>query len=66
LEYNKSKGQRVEVLDIISNETTVYSSLRQAAEAISCVHRTIHLSDKALKEKGVSRLVKKRYLVKIL
>lgn len=66
LEYNKSKGQTVEVLDIISTETTVYSSLRQAAEAIGCVHRTIHLADKASKEKGVSRLVRKRYLVKIL
>lgn len=66
MEYNKSKGQRVEVLDTISNETTVYSSIRQAAEAIGCVHRTIHLADKALKAKGVSRLLKKRYLVKIM
>jgi hypothetical protein len=66
LEYNKSKGQIVEVLDTISNETTLYPSIRQAAEAIGCVHRTILLADKAFKEKGVSRLLKKRYTVKIL
>ena len=66
LEYNKSKGQRVEVLDTISNETTLYFSIRQAAEAIGCVHGTILLADKAFKEKGVSRLLKKRYTVKIL
>jgi group I intron endonuclease len=66
LEYNKSKGQVVEVLDTISNETTLYSTIRQAAEAIGCVHGTILLADKAFKEKGVSRLLKKRYTVKIL
>jgi len=66
LEYNKSKGQRVEVLDTISNETTLYFSIRQAAEAIGCVHGTILLADKAFKEKGVSKLLKKRYQVKIL
>lgn len=66
MEYNKSKGERVEVLDTISNETTFYSSIRQAGEAIGCVHGTILLADKAYKEKGVSRLIRKRYLVKIL
>ena len=66
LEYNKSKGQVVEVLDTISNETTLYSTILQAAEAIGCVHGTILLADKAFKEKGVSRLLKKRYVVKIL
>lgn len=66
LEYNKLKGQSVEVLDTVNDETSFYSSIRQAAEAIGCVHGTILLADKAFKEKGVSRLIKGRYLVKIL
>lgn len=66
LEYNNSKGQRVELLDTISNETTLYTTIRQAAKAIGCVHGTILLADKAFKEKGVSRLVKKIYRVKIV
>jgi len=53
-------------LDTISNETTLYPTIRQAAEAIGCVHGTILLADKAFKEKGVYRLLKKRYTVKIL
>lgn len=66
IEYNNSKGQRVEVLDTISNETTLYTTIRQAAKAIGCVHGTILLADKAFKEKGVSRLVKKIYRVQIV
>lgn len=53
-------------MDTISNETTLYTTIRQAAKAIGCVHGTILLADKAFKEKGVSRLVKKIYRVKIV
>lgn len=63
-EYNKSKGVTVEVLDTKTKEVSFYSSIRQAAEAIGCVHGTILLVEKAQKE-GVSRLIKKRYLVKV-
>ena len=64
LQYNKLKGQSVEVLNIINNETSFYSSIlflfffffnlwfkKKAAEAIGCVHSTILLADKAFKEK---------------
>lgn len=65
LEFNRLKGVSVEVLDTNTNETSVYPSIRQAAEAIGCVHRTIQLANKTFEEKGVYRLIKKRYLVKI-
>ena len=65
LELNKLKGHQVEVIDIIKNETSYYPSIRQAAEAIGCTHRTILNANKAFREKGV-RLIKKRYQVKIL
>ena len=49
-----------------TEETSVYTSIRQAAEAIGCVHGTILLALKTLKEKGTSRPIKKRYLIKII
>jgi group I intron endonuclease len=64
IEYNKSKGKVVEVLDTKTKEVSFYSTIRQAAEAIGCVHGTILLAEKAQKQ-GVSRLIKKRYLVKV-
>jgi group I intron endonuclease len=66
LEYNRSKSSSVEVIDTLNNVISLYTSIRQAGEAIGCVHGTLILADKAFKEKGVSRLIKKRYLVKIL
>ena len=64
IEYNKSKGVSIEILDTKTNEVSTYSSIRQAAETIGCVHRTILLAERSLKERGISRLIKKRYLVK--
>ena len=61
LEINKSKGFAVEVLDTKTEEVSFYPTIRQAAEAIGCVHGTILLAQK----QGVSRLIKKRYLVKV-
>lgn len=63
IEYNKSKGISVEILDTKTNEVSSYSSLRQAAEALGCVHRTILLAEKSKKE-GISKLIKKRFLIK--
>jgi group I intron endonuclease len=65
LELNKLKGISVEVFDTKTNETLVYPSIRQAAEAIGCVHRTILLANKVFEEKGIYRLIKKRYTVNI-
>ena len=66
LKINELKGYPVEVFDVKTNKTSVYTSIRQAAEAIGCVHRTILLADKTLREKGINRLVKKRYFIKII
>jgi predicted transcriptional regulator of viral defense system len=53
-------------LDTLNNETTVYPSISEAAQSIGCAHSTIRNALKHLQEKGVSRLLKKRYLVKII
>ena len=66
LEYNKSKGFPVEVLDSLNNETTYYSSIREASQVIGCDHSTIWHSFKVSKEEGVSKLIKKRFIVKFV
>ena len=66
LEYNKSKGFPVEVFDSLNNETTVYSSIREAAQAIQCAKSTIKVSLERSKKKGISDLIKKRFIVKLL
>jgi group I intron endonuclease len=65
IDYNKSKGVSVEILDITTNEVSIYSSLREAAYALGCVHGTILLAERR-QQKGGSNLIKKRYLVKII
>lgn len=57
------QSQRVEILDILSNETTVYSSFSEAASALGCYKTNIGKAIEYLKEKGVSRLINKRYRV---
>lgn len=63
IDLNKSKGILIEILDTTTNKVSSYSSLRQAAEGIGCVHRTILLAERSQKE-GISKLIKKRYLIK--
>lgn len=63
IEYNKSKGLSIEILDTNTKEVSSYSSLREAAEAIGCVHGTLLLTERRQRE-GISKLIKKRYLVK--
>jgi len=65
LQINKLKGISVEVFNMQTGKTEVYSSIRKAAEAIGCVHRTIRLADISLREKGINSPIKKIYLVKI-
>lgn len=65
IEYNKSKGISIEILDTTTNELTYYSSIRQAAEALGCVHRTILLAEKRAEE-GKSKLIKKRFIIKTI
>lgn len=60
---NLSKAQSVEVLDTLNNEVTIYSSISEAATFIGCDPTTITKALKNQKEKGASRLLKKRYIV---
>ena len=53
-------GTAIEVFDMKTEVTSVYTSIRQAAESIGCVHGTILLALKS------SRAIKKRYLIKIV
>lgn len=65
IEYNKSKGVQVEIIDTRTNEISSYTSFREAANAIGCVHRTILLAERRQKE-GSSKLIKNRYLIKTI
>jgi hypothetical protein len=64
IDYNKSKGVSIDILDITTNELSSYSSIREAAEAVGCVHGTILLAEKKIKKEGFSKPIKKRYLIK--
>ena len=59
------QSHQVSVLDTLTDQVTVYPSISAAARAIGCVDGTIRSTLKVLKEKGVSRLIKKRFMVKI-
>lgn len=66
LSINKLKGLSVEVFNIKTEKTEVYSSIRKAVEAVGCVHRTIILADKSLREKEINKPINKVHLVKII
>lgn len=66
LEMNKLKGYRVEVLDTLNNEVSVYNLMSEGDLAIGCSRGTIRSALNHLQENGVSRLIKKRYKVKII
>ena len=55
----------IEVLDTLTNKTIVYPSIIEAARAIGCGKSTIQSALKVLKEKGVTRLIKKKYSVNL-
>lgn len=59
LELNINKGHQIEVINVSTNETTLYSTRRQAASALDNSHTTIrrHLKSKKL-FKGTYKLSK--------
>lgn len=65
LKINEGKGILVEVLDLETQKTKSYPSIRKAAEAIGCSHGAILLAENRFLEKGINRPIKKRYLLKI-
>lgn len=60
----QSHAHIVEVLDTLNGNTNVYLSIREAAASIGVVESTIRNALKNQKEKGVLKLIKKRYQVK--
>ena len=64
LEINKKKGIGVEVKDMETKETKLYSSIREAARAIGCEHSTIRGSLKVFAEKGREKLIYGRIIVR--
>jgi group I intron endonuclease len=53
LEINKRKGIRVEVIDLDTNITTTYDSIRKAAESIGCAKNAIICYEKQQQKTGV-------------
>jgi hypothetical protein len=57
------QGFKVSVKDSLRNETIVYPSIAEAAQAIGCDKTTIGKALKYQEEKRVQRLVKKKYAI---
>jgi group I intron endonuclease len=60
----KTNAHRIEVLDTLTGNTTVSLSIREAAAGIGVVESTVRNALKIQKEKGIFKLIKKRYQVK--
>lgn len=60
----ESNAKRVEILDTLNGNSTVYASIRQAALSINCVHGTFVKAIKHFKETGETKLIYKRFQVK--
>lgn len=63
---NKEKGINIEVFDIETKKTIIYSSIREAAKAINCVKNTLHYNEKQQLKTGQIKPIKERYLIKII
>lgn len=60
---NSSEIRRVNVLDILTNETTIYSSVKEVALALTCSEGGIYTTLSRSNNQGVTKLIKKRYAV---
>lgn len=65
LAINEKKGIRVEVTDVRAQITTVYTSIRKAADALGSDNKALQYNEKVQNDKGEIRLFKKYYKVKI-
>lgn len=67
LKINENKGIGIEVLDTVTKETTMYSSIRKAALAIGCTHRSVAEAINKFLDEWIevhAPLVKRRFIVK--
>jgi hypothetical protein len=63
---NAEKGIKVGVLDIETNITTTYDSIRKAAEALGCAKYTIQFYEKQQLKTGVVKAFKGRYIISVV
>ena len=63
LKMQELMGISLEVIDLETEKTSIYSSIRDAAKAIGCASTSIRSVIKLSKEKGINRPIKKRYLI---
>ena len=66
LEINVKKGIKVEVTDVRTQITTIYTSMRKAAEGLSTDLKALQYNERVQKEKEEIRLFKKYYQVTII
>lgn len=66
LALNEQKGIRVEVTDIRTQLTTIYTSIRKAADSLGSYNKALIYNEKVQKEKGEVKLFKKFYKIKII
>jgi hypothetical protein len=59
----KNRSKKIKILDTLTNETTVYNSIEEAARLVGRDSSVIRLVMKNIKEKGISRHIGGRYLV---
>ena len=65
LKINAKKGFHLEVLDLETEKTSVYFSIREAAKNLDCTHSSIIYVIKIFQDKGINKPLKGRYLIKI-
>lgn len=58
-------GMEVEITDLISRSTSVYSSIREAAKSIDSDIKTILRREKLQLEKGISTPYRNKYIITI-
>lgn len=65
LAINEKKGLKVEVTDIRTQVTTIYDSIRKAADALGADKNSLIYNEKVQTEKGELKLFKKYYKILI-
>jgi hypothetical protein len=63
---NKKKGIQVQIIDLETNLTNTYESIRKAADAINADSKTLLVREKSESNKGINTPFRGRYFIKIL
>jgi group I intron endonuclease len=65
LKINEAKGLKVEVIDLRTNETLIYNSLRKTAEALNTDLKALRYNENKQKERGTIVPFKKYFIITI-